>query len=408
MHGSWPQIIVHADMDAFYAAVEQLDRPELRGRPVIVGHASDRGVVLTASYEARVYGVGSAMPMVVAKRRCPQAIVVGPRFDRYRALSQRILATFGKFSPSVEPLSLDEAFIDVTGTEKLFGPPRRLAQALKEAVRCATGGLTVSVGISATKFVAKVASAYCKPDGLTIVPPSEASEWLSGQPISSLWGVGPKTEQHLRAAGANRIGDLCRLPRGELARIAGSGAQRLLELARGVDPRPVDGERAAISISSERTFEHDIAARARIALELRHAAEDVAQRLRRKRLLAQGVRIKLKTHDFRLVTRQLMLQTPTNLGTHLHQAAIRLLNQLDEPGPFRLAGLGAYGLSDARINLQQSLEFERDAKSERLERTLDRLQERFGADSIRRGAAELDRGIGEGVNLDFTNGDEDA
>ncbi|HVS23171.1 MAG TPA: DNA polymerase IV, partial [Gammaproteobacteria bacterium] len=201
MSADWPRVIVHADMDAFYAAIEQLDDPALRGRPLLIGPPSARGVVLTASYEARPFGVGSAMPMARARRLCPQALVVPPRFERYQEVSQSIMELFASFSPSVEPLSLDEAFLDMTGSERLFGSPEEIGRRLKQAVRDATGGLTASVGISGTKYVAKVASGHAKPDGLTIVAPADAADWLAPQPVRNLWGAGPKTVERLERLG---------------------------------------------------------------------------------------------------------------------------------------------------------------------------------------------------------------
>jgi nucleotidyltransferase/DNA polymerase involved in DNA repair len=198
---AWPRIVAHADMDAFYAAVEQLDDPALRGRPVLVGPRSNRGVVLTASYEARPFGVGSAMPMAKACRLCPNALIVPPRFDRYQEVSAAIMSVFCDFSPDVEALSLDEAFLDMTGTKHLFGDPQSIGRRLKEAVRDATGGLTASVGLSAPQYVAKVASASRKPDGLTVVPPEEARAWLAPLPVSRLWGAGPKTQARLHLLG---------------------------------------------------------------------------------------------------------------------------------------------------------------------------------------------------------------
>ena len=208
MSEDWPRIIVHADMDAFYAAVEQLDDPSLRGRPLLVGSDSARGVVLTASYEARVSGAGSAMPMHRARRLCPEALVVPPRFERYQEISELVMRTFGDFSPVVEPLSLDEAFLDMTGSTRLFGDPKSIGLRIKDAVRESTGGLTASVGISATRYVAKVASGFRKPDGLTIVPPASMREWLAPQPVANLWGAGPKTAERLRTSGFETIGQV--------------------------------------------------------------------------------------------------------------------------------------------------------------------------------------------------------
>ena len=195
-------------MDAFYAAIEQLDDPALRGRPILVGSPTDRGVVLTASYEARPYGVGSAMPMAQARRKCPNALIIPPRFDRYQQVSKMIMGAFADFSPHVEALSLDEAFLDMTGSEELFGAPELMGHRLKLAIREVTGGLTASVGLSSTKYVAKVASAFRKPDGLTVVPPEGAKAWLAPLPVSCLWGVGPKTQDRLQQLGLRTIGSV--------------------------------------------------------------------------------------------------------------------------------------------------------------------------------------------------------
>ena len=222
-------------MDAFYAAVEQLDDPTLRGRPLLVGPNSARGVVLTASYEARPFGVGSAMPMARARRLCPQALIVPPRFERYQQMSKIIMDLFGDFSPDVEALSLDEAFLDMTGSDKLFGSPEAIGRRLKAAVRDATGGLTASVGISGTKYVAKVASGHRKPDGLTIVPPDEARAWLAPQPVKNLWGAGPKTAARLEALGLHTIGDVASCDPRRLERSFGALGHRFIALAHGDD-----------------------------------------------------------------------------------------------------------------------------------------------------------------------------
>ena len=239
---SWPRIVAHADMDAFYAAVEQLDHPELRGRPVLVGPRSERGVVLTASYEARPYGVGSAMPIARARRLCPDAVTVPPRFDRYEELSRAIMRVFGDFSPCVEALSLDEAFIELSGAERIFGPPARMGKRIKDAVREATG-LTASVGVSATKYVAKAGSSYRKPDGLTVVPAREAKAWLAPQPVSRLFGAGPKTVPKLHALGLRTIGDVARCDPRVLHRGPWQHGRPLR--GAGERPRPEGGRGAA-------------------------------------------------------------------------------------------------------------------------------------------------------------------
>src|SRR5680860_448173 len=295
----WPRIVAHADMDAFYAAVEQLDDPGLRGRPLLVGSASSRGVVLTASYEARPFGVGSAMPMAKARRLCPHALIVPPRFERYQQVSASIMRVFGDFSPAVEALSLDEAFLDMTGSEGLFGDPESMGRRLKAAVFDATGGLTVSVGLSATKYVAKVASAHRKPDGLTVVPPETAKAWLAPMPVSRLWGAGQKTEPRLLALGLRTIGDVAAADPKLLADKLGKLGMHFYTLAQAQDPRRVDGHRKSKSIGSENTLARDVRDKGEIKLHLRRSADKIARRLRAKGLVASGVAVKLKSADFK-------------------------------------------------------------------------------------------------------------
>jgi len=397
----WPRVIVHADMDAFYAAIEQLDDPALRGRPLLIGPPSSRGVVLTASYEARPFGVGSAMPMARARKLCPQALVVPPRFERYQEVSATIMRLFGEFSPHVEPLSLDEAFLDMTGSERLFGSPEQIGVKLKRAVRDATGGLAVSVGISATKYVAKVASGHGKPDGLTIVAPADAAAWLAPQPVSNLWGAGPKTTARLEQLGLHTIGAVADLDPVRLELELGALGRRFQDLARGLDARIVEGARAARGLSSERTLENDISGRAAIEPYLRSAAETVARRLRRRAERANGVRIKLKRADFQISTRQRALPKPTDVAADLYTAGAALLDSLDLRGPFRLVGLGAFHLDSPVDQSQLALPIV-DGRARRLETTIDGVRERFGTGAVQR-ASELleDRGVGVAANLDF-------
>ena len=352
MQEAWPRVIAHADMDAFFASIEQLDDPTLRGQPLLVGPRSARGVVLTASYEARPFGVGSAMPMARARRLCPQAVVVPPRFERYKAVSKRVMRVFADFSPAVEALSLDEAFLDMTGAGQVLGPPETFGARLKDAIRQATGGLTASVGISATKYVAKVASGYSKPDGLTIVPPAWAKQWLATQPVAMLWGAGPKTQRRLAALGLATIGDVAAADPRWLASKLGKAGSHFHELAHAQDPRPVARSRAAKSIGSERTLSSDVSSDAEIAFQLRRAADAVGRRLRRNGYVARGVRVKLKRSDFRLLTRQRGLAEPTDVSEDLYRTAVALLPEFNDAGPFRLIGLAAYEL-DRRTEARQ-------------------------------------------------------
>ena len=395
----WPAIVAHADMDAFYAAAEQMDDPSLRGRPVIVGPKSARGVVLTASYEARRFGLGSAMAMAEAMRRCPQAIVVEPHFERYQQLSAETMRVLGDFSPRVEALSLDEAFLDMSGAEAIFGGPREMGRQIKQAVFEATG-LRISVGLSATKYVAKVASAHDKPDGLTVVPPDRAEAWLSPMPVTRLWGVGKKTAPRLAALGYNVIGDIARTDIRLLRRQFGSAGVRIHDLAHARDPRPVRRTRVAKSIGSDRTLRADVSQREDIELHLRRAADRIARRVRSKGYVAGGVRVRLKTSRFELLARQRSLSKPVDLASEFFALGRRLLDEFDHPGPFRLIGMTAFDL-DWRRGPQQ-LDLFDDVVKRDLETTIDCLVERFGRDAIVR-ARDLGHPgtVGGGVNLDF-------
>jgi DNA polymerase-4 len=408
MHASplWPRIVAHADMDAFYAAIEQLDNPKLRGRPILVGPDSDRGVVLTASYEARPFGVGSAMPMARARRMCPDAVIVPPRFERYRDVSATIMRVFADFSPDVEALSLDEAFLDMTGSERIFGPPRVIGDKLKAAVREATG-LTVSVGLSGTKYVAKVASGHQKPDGLTLVPPDTAKQWLAPLPVSRLWGVGVKTEPRLHRLGLRTIGDVAAADPNWLERELGRAGLHFYSLACAEDPRRVDGGRASKSIGSETTLAQDIRDGTELRRHLRRSADEIGARLRRKQIVAYGVRVKLKTSDFQILTRQHRLARPTDVADELYSVAIGLLPEFTHPGPFRLVGMAAYELAEAQEKPQADLFAAGGERRRKLEVAVDALTQRFGTGVLRR-ADDMKRKPRVGVNLDFLDEDEDG
>ena len=386
MTDAWPRVIAHADMDAFYASVEQLDNRELLGKPVLVGPKSRRGVVLTASYEARPYQVGSAMPMAEALRRCPHAVVVPPRFERYSELSRRIMSVFRDFSPQVETISLDEAFLDMTGAERLFGDPESMGGMIREAVREATG-LTVSVGMAASKYVAKVASGSCKPDGLLVIPPDQTVGWLATLPVAKLWGAGPRTQARLAGLGYANIGEIAAADPATLVEQLGSLGAHFHELAHGRDPRPVEGGRPGRSMGYERTLSRDVVARVDIARHLKRAADRVARRLRRESLLAGGVRVRLKTTDFRSLSRQCKLAAPTDVADVLYEAGLGLLDRFDHKGPFRLVGLTAHNLQ--HTDAAGQLDLLEDDRERRLETTLDELAARFG-DNVMRRARDLD------------------
>jgi len=398
---AWPRIVAHADMDAFYAAIEQLDDPALRGRPVLVGPPSERGVVLTASYEARPYGVGSAMPMAKARRLCPNAVIIPPRFDHYQEVSRTIMRVFSDFSPEVEAISLDEAFLDMTGSEQLFGDPASMGRRIKDAVREATGGLTASVGLSATKYVAKVASGRRKPDGLTVVPPEEAKIWLAPLSVSRLWGAGPKTQARLHHLGLHTIGDVADADPQFLSAMLGSAGLRFHTLAQAEDPRPVIGRRASKSVGSEHTLDKDVRETTEIKLHLRRSAEAIGRRLRQQRYLAFGVGVKLKTTDFQILSRQRRLSEPTDVTEMLYSVGVDLLNEFDQPGFFRLVGMVAYDLVGIDDRIQLDL-FSASARQRRLDVAIDELAERFGSDVVYR-ADDLSkpRRVGLAPTLDF-------
>ena len=381
----WPRVIVHADMDAFYAAVEQHDHPEWRGKPVIVGGPSRRGVVATASYEARPCGVHSAMPMAVALRRCPDAIVVAPNFERYQQVSAQVMEVFGRFSPAVEPLSLDEAFLDLTGAERLFGSPEAIGRRIRREVVEATDGLTVSVGISTTKFVAKVASDHRKPDCLTIVPGDRVAEFLAPLPVSRLWGVGEKTLPELERLGLRTIGDVARADRAALVRSLGALGEHIHRLALADDPRDVEPEHERKSLGSETTLGEDVVGEEAIRPLLRASATRVARGLRDERLVAGGVRVKLKTRDFRLLTRQMPLEIPTDNAVELEQAAFALLPGFDLRIPMRLVGLAAFRLTEAEAGQRTLFPDETHERLRRLDRAVDALHDKFGRGSVKRG-----------------------
>lgn len=394
---TWERIILHADMDAFYAAVEQLDDPSLVGKPVLIGSRTGRGVVLTASYEARPFRVGSAMPMAEALRRCPHAVVVPPRFDRYTQASKRIMEVFRHFSPSVEALSLDEAFLDMSGSEHIFGPPLEMARQLKTAIYDATGGLRVSVGAAHIKYVAKIASDLGKPDGLLVVPPDQALEWLAELPVSRLWGAGPKTQARLTAAGYLTIGQIATADPDVLEQQFGQMGRHFHALANARDPRQVSGTRSARSMGCDRTLNRDISSQAEIEAHLKRAADRIARRLRSKKLLAGGVRVRLKTNRFKLLSRQCTLAQPSDLAADLFKAAAALLDRFDDAGPFRLVGLAAQPLLDAAETAQ--LDLLATTANRSLETTLDAVAARFGDNALRR-ARDMDTVGTGGPDLD--------
>lgn len=346
-----PRALLHADLDAFFASVEQLDAPELRGRPVVVGGPPEaRGVVAAASYEARRFGVHSAQPMVVALRRCPGAIRVEPRFSRYRELSGQVMALFRALTPLVEPLSLDEAYLDLS--ERLprpdFASLSEAAAALKRQVREATG-LTLSVGAGATKTVAKIASDLGKPDGLVVAPIGEERAFLAPLPVGRLWGVGPKAEARLGQIGVRTIGDLSALDPTLLNRRFGAWGARLHELACGIDPRPVVAERETKSVGRETTFARDSDDPAFLQRHLEELARAVAASLVRHNLAGRTVTLKLRDSAFQTYNRQVTLAAPIDQAERIAECASALLRVEQAAGrAYRLIGVSVSRFAEAR------------------------------------------------------------
>jgi len=384
--------ILHVDMDAFYAAVEQLDRPELRGKPVLVGGSPQgRGVVSTASYEARPFGCRSAMPMSQAVRLCPHAIVVPPRMDRYAEISRHVFAIMEQFTPLVEPLSIDEAFLDVIGSVRLFGPPEQIARELKRRIRDATH-LTASVGLAPNKFIAKLASDLEKPDGLVIVTPDRVQALLDPLPISRLWGVGKATLPRFERLGVHTFGDARRLPESNLHDLFGESGLHFHELVRGIDDRPVVPDREAKSISHEVTFAVDIDDPAHLRDVLLDQTDHVARRLRRHGRLARTIVIKVRTPDFATYTRRLTLDAATDQTDVIWRAAAELFDAWTSKrkDPVRLLGMGVTQL-EGEAGSQLTL-FDRDqqARNRRLDSAADSILERFGPHAITRGLTKSD------------------
>ena len=341
--------IIHADLDAFYATVEQLDNPELRGKPVLVGgRPENRGVVATASYEARPFGVRSAMPMRTAVRLCPQGIIVRPRFYRYREMSRQVMDIFRDFTEVLEPLSLDEAYLDISGAvDEAEGRwPLGLALDIKRRVKDETG-LTVSVGVSVSKSVSKIASDLDKPDGLVVVPPGEQAQFLAPLPVAKLWGIGPKTAERLISEGVDTIGVLASQSPEWFQRIFGQRAVSIQMRAMGMDDEPVHTERITKSVSSETTFPEDLGDTDELKRVLEGLADGVAESLEGKDLRARTVTVKLRLADFTTFTRQSTLPVPSREAQPIREMAWRLLSAELTPGrAFRLLGVGVSNFSE--------------------------------------------------------------
>lgn len=367
------RIIMHADMDAFYASVEQRERPELRGRPVIVGGPRDaRGVVAAASYEARATGVRSAMPLRQAARLCPQAEFVSGRMRLYSDVSAEVMRVFRTYSPLVEPLSLDEAFLDVTGCERRFGAPDEIAVHVRAAIRAAVN-LPISVGVATTKSIAKIASTLAKPDGRRIVAPRREREFLDPLPVRMVWGVGPKSEVRLAARGIRTIGDLARHDPARMREF-----RKPVALARAIDSRDVEAERTAKSVGNEVTLGRNTSNRQLVFRYLRQLSDHVGRRLRARRLVGRTVVLKVRYADFRTITRQVTLDTPTDQTRDIYRSVRDLLLRTVRVGDvYRLVGVHVTGIRvDSMRQLPLSVGIGRDRRP--LETAMDEVRARFG------------------------------
>jgi len=379
-------MILHVDMDAFFASVEVLDNPDLAGKCVIVGGASNRGVVSAASYEARRYGVHSAMPMYQARQKCPKGIFLRPRGQRYKELSRQVMAILAGFSPLVEPVSIDEAYVDISGCTILHGRPETIGRTIKEAVSGELG-LTCTVGIAPLKFLAKIASDMDKPDGLTCIRAEAMQDFISRLPVEKVPGVGRRTREALERMGIATLGDVRRCPEDQLRRRLGKTGGRLAELAAGIDPSGVRPTRTVKSVSSEETLSADTRDMQRLRAYLLKQAEDVGRQIRKKELWAKTVTLKLKHADFSQVTRQSGLPRSTQSSETVFKIACSLLENYTIRQPVRLIGVGVSDLAESSGPVQMGLFGDPDpsaGKWERVGNAVDAIADRFGTEALKK------------------------
>ncbi|HPE29075.1 MAG TPA: DNA polymerase IV [Candidatus Mcinerneyibacteriales bacterium] len=373
--------IVHVDMDAFFAAVEQRDNPSLRGKPVIIGapprEGAGRGVVSTCSYEAREFGVHSAMPISRAWRACPHGIYLSPHMSQYSAESKKIMSLLADFSPVIEKISIDEAFLDCSGTEHLFGESRALGTAIKEKIRKECG-LTASVGIASNKSVAKIASDLEKPDGLVICPPGEEAAFLAPLPVQRLWGAGPRTVERLEKMGITTIGELASFSEEGLTRHFGRWGAHLRQMALGIDHRSLETESERKSISEERTFSADTGETELLEKMLLSLSQDVAAELRRKKMKARTVTLKLRFSDFTTLTRSRTLQRYFDDTVTLHRNVRDLFRSIPRLQKVRLIGVGVSGMEEGEVYVQPALFAEENGESRKVDKAMDEVARKHG------------------------------
>ena len=381
--------ILHVDMDAFYASVAVLDDPSLAGKPIVIGSPEGRSVVSSASYEARRYGVRAAMPVSQAARLCPHAVFVAPTFDRYVEISRHVMDLFRDITPLVEPLSIDEAFLDVSGAIRLWGRPLKIAQDLRARVESEVG-ITCSVGLAATKHVAKMASGLCKPDGFLVIPADKTLDFLATRSVRAMWGVGPKAAEALENRGIRMISDIRVTPRATLDRALGPAmGDRVWNLAHGIDARDVQTEHVEKSVGHEETFEYDVTDRDRLRGELLRLADRVGVRLRRGGMEARTVAIKIRFDDFTTFSRSVTLSEPTDVGARIAAAARDLYESVERRDPVRLIGVRAEKLQPRGGGMLGL--WDDDADWRALDDAMDDVSTKFGTGVITR-AAFLGRG----------------
>ncbi|WP_417378971.1 DNA polymerase IV [Gimesia sp.] len=379
--------ILHVDMDAFYASIEERDHSELQGLPIIVGgRAEHRGVVSAANYPARKFGVHSAMPMKTARQLCPQAHFFPVRMSAYAEVSQSIQKIFRRYTPLVEPLSLDEAFLDVTGSQLLFGNGREIATAIKQEVRQSLQ-LIASVGVAPNKFLAKIASDADKPDGLVVVEPDKIQEFLDPLPVSRVWGIGKVATQRFNRCGIQTIAQLRGLDLKVLTELFGEQGAHLWQLAQGLDDRAVVPEKQAKSISHETTFSSDVNDLEILRTILMGLVDDVARRLRKNKMRGKTIQLKIRYDDFSTFTRSMTVAQPTDLTREIEESALLLLDQKlpDRPLSIRLIGVGVTGFQSGSQQQKSLFDEEDQQKFSRLDQVKDQIASRFGSDSIIRG-----------------------
>ncbi|MDX2448679.1 MAG: DNA polymerase IV [Desulfobacterales bacterium] len=385
-------MIIHVDMDAFYASVEQLDNPDLKGQCVMVGGTTNRGVVSAASYEARKFGVHSAMPIFQAKQKCPDGVFVPPRMSRYKAISRHIMTILKGFSPLVEMVSIDEAYIDISGCTQILGSPREIALTIKKRVLKETF-LTCSVGVAPVRFLAKIASDLDKPDGLTMIRPDQVDDFIDSLAIRKVPGVGKKSTEQLNRLGVRFLGDIKQYPKDMLTKRLGKFGHRLVELSYGIDTTPVSPESEHKSVSSEITLSKNTLDTRYLKQTLLQQSEQVSKELRKMGVKAKVVTLKLKHEDFKQITRRITIQTPTQSTKTLYKEATGLLDQYSLTRKVRLVGVGASGFISEAEPVQMGIFDKTPAKSrnwEQVDKTLDHIDKKFGKDVVRR--ASLSRG----------------